>query len=651
MDRFRTLFVGILAFLSSFALAQAQDSLTRPIPYPITPSLEYQQAVDNGTRTRTGEPGPNYWTNTATYDIRATLSPSSHDLRGRETILYTNNSPDSLHYLVVHLRQNLHKEGAIRNRSVQITGGMHLSDVDVAGEPLVERSSGRTIGTESGYVVDGTVLYITPTNAVAPDSDIELDIAWNFEVPSSGAPRMGRDQSEVYYLGYWYPQMAVYDDVQGWDTDPYMGNGEFYMGYADYDVRLTVPQGWLVGATGELQNPDDVLSSTTRQRLDRVDRDSVRQIVGPDERQAGQSTARHPSAHLTWHFQASNVRDFAIGTSDEYVWDATRAEAGDVDGDGTTDLTTIHTLYRPEKSTWTRAAEYSRFSIEHQSEMLVPYPYPQMTSVEGIIGGGMEYPMITLIGNASSDRSLFHLTYHELSHMWYPMMVGSQETDFTWMDEGLVSFNTKEGENAFFDESRAWNPNRQYYYYVAGTQDDFPPMRHADRYPVQGPARTIASYNKPALVLHALRGILGEDTFFEAYRAYTRRWANRHPYPHDLFNTFEEVAGRELDWFWTSMLYEAWTVDLSVARVNNQSTDSVQVTVRDRGQAPMPVTVQTTYADGSTETKEVPVSVWLKGKRETTVAFPPGRAIRVELDPESYLLDVNRMNNRWEGGS
>jgi hypothetical protein len=639
----------VLAYTAPFA--HAQEILERPIPYPITPSLEYQQAVDNGTRTVTGGPGPDYWTNTATYDIEATLSPSTHNLRGQETIVYTNNSPDSLQYLVLHLRQNLHREGAIRNRSVEITGGMHLSDVRVEQTSLVEHNNGRTIGTESGYVVDGAILYLTPSQAVAPDSEVEISLSWNFEVPSSdGAPRMGREDNKVYFLGYWYPQMAVYDDVQGWDTDPYMGNGEFYMGYADYDVRFTVPQGWLVGATGQLENPADVLAPNVRDRLNQLSRDSVRTLVGADERNAGTSTTRDPSQQLTWHFQATNVRDFAIGTSNEYIWKATRATAGDVNGDGSDEMSTIHVLYRPEAQTWSRAAEFSRFSIEHLSDRLVPYPYPQMTSVEGIIGGGMEYPMITLIGSTSSDRGLFHLTYHELSHMWFPMLVGSQETDYTWMDEGLVSFNTNDGTNAFFDEARAWNPNRQYYYYVAGTRDDFPVMRHGDRYPVEGPARTIASYNKPALVLHALRGILGDETFFEAYRTYTQQWRNKHPYPHDLFNTFEEIAGRDLDWFWSSMLYETWTVDLAVESVDTQS-DSVRVTIRDEGRAPMPVSVKATYADGSTETKRVPVSVWLKGKRETTLAFPSGQTIRVELDPENFLPDVNRTNNRWQGDS
>lgn len=613
----------------------------RPYPYPVIPPPQFQAAIEQGTRTATGEPGPNYWTNTADYQIRATLSPATNELRGSETVRYRNNAPNALNRVAVHLRQNLHQAGVVRNRPQQLTGGMHLSRVAYNGQFLFERASGQ----EPGFVIDGTVMTITLPEPIPAGGTAEFGFDWSFEVPEAGAPRMGQD-GEVFYLGYWYPQIAVYDDVYGWVADPYMGNGEFYMGYGSYDVQITVPEGWLVAATGELQNPEEVLTEQARSRLARAaeTRDVVA-IVTADERGTGTATTQHPAGALTWHYRAENVRDFAFGASDRYVWDATSAVTGDRDGDGREDRVLIHALYRPDAAAWNRSAEFSRFTIEYLSEYLMPYPYPHMTAVEGIIGGGMEYPMITLIGGTRNDRSLFGVTFHELAHMWFPMIVGQNEKRFTWMDEGLASFTTNEGEAVFFDVE-AWNPAAQGYYTIAGSGFEIESMRHGDEYPYGTPARGIASYSKPAVALHALRGIIGQDRFQEALRTYTARWAYKHPYPYDLFNTFEDVLGDDLDWFWTTMFFETWTLDHAVAAVDAQA-DSVVVTIADRGLSPMPAPVQVTYADGTVAEQTIPVDVWLGDRRETTLRFEPGTVTRVEIDPEGFLPDVDRSNNVW----
>ena len=630
------LFALLATLATSATTAQDQEARPRPVPYPVLLPPSFEEAIEQGTRTTTGEPGPNYWTNTADYDIQVALSPGSRMLRGHETVRYRNNSPDTLEQILVHLRQNLHKEGAIRNRAQQITGGVQVASVSVGGQPLLENAG------PAGYAVNGTVMTIRPSEPVSPGSEVELAFAWSFEVPEAGAPRMGQD-GEVFFLGYWYPQLAVYDDVAGWVADPYMGNGEFYMGYGAYDVAITVPEGWLVSATGTLQNPGDVLSGVVQERLAEAARTrGVISIVGEDEREAGTSTATDPSGTLTWRFHADRVRDFAFGTSDEYLWDATSAAAGDRDGDGRPDSAMIHAHYRPDATTWERSAEFAQFSIEHLSEMLMPYPYPHMSTVEGLIGGGMEYPMLTLIGGARDEQSLFGVTYHEISHMWLPMVVGQNEKAYAWMDEGTTSFNANEGVSDFFDVN-AWSPNRQFYYQIAGTEYEREPMRHADEYPYGTPARVIASYSKPAIALYALRGILGEETFMKAYREYVRRWSYKHPLPYDLFNTFEEGAGQDLDWFWTSMFYETWTLDQAVTDVAEE--DSVLVTVEDLGLVPMPASIRVTYTDGSVEDQTVPVERWLRGARRVTVPFKPGAVEKVEIDPEGFLPDVHRENN------
>jgi hypothetical protein len=614
----------------------------RAIPYPITPDRAFEQAVAEGTRTRRGAPGPNYWTNTATYDLDATVDPAANTLRGTGTIRYRNNSPDTLRQMVIHLRQNIHKEGTLRNRPAEVTGGMTLDRLSVGGVDSLRRVRSRQQLRRygQGYIVQDTRLILFPPAPVAPDSTVSIGVDWHFPIPGADNFRMGQD-GEVYYLGYWYPHMAVYDDVNGWTAQPYQGDGEFYMGYADYDVSVTVPAGWLVGATGTLQNPDAVLTDSVQARLERARQgDSVVRVVDSTERGAGTATATAPpgDSTLTWQFAAEQVRDVAFGASRHFVWDAAAAATGE----GTS---MVHAFYRPEKDTWRRSAEFSRFSIEHLSDMILPYPYPQMTAIEGPIGGGMEYPMITLIGDPTSSEALFGVTYHEISHMWFPMVVGTNEKAYAWLDEGTTTFNETEGRDDFYPDVDAWSRSRHYYFRFASSVQT-PSMRHADRYPVDGPARYVASYDKPGIMLHALRGVLGEDTFFEAYRTFAERWAYKHPTPYDFFNTFEDVAGRELDWFWRGAFYEAWTLDHAVQSVDS-TADGVEVTVADEGRLIMPVPLRATYADGRTVERRVGVQPWLNGKRAVTVTLPAGSVTSVTLHPDQVLPDLDLSNNEW----
>ena len=645
----RFVLVGLVLSVLGTGSATAQPAATadttaqqrRAIPYPITPDRAFEQAIEQGTRTRTGAPGPTYWTNTAEYDLEATVDPTDNVLTGSGTIRYQNNSPDTLRQFVVHLRQNIHEEGAIRNRSAEVTGGMTLDRLDLGGaDTLQEVQSQRQLRRlGQGYVVQDTRLLVFPPEPLLPDSTAILNVDWHFPIPGADNFRMGQD-GEVYFLAYWYPQMAVYDDVDGWVAQPYQGDGEFYMGWADYDVSLTVPEGWLVGATGTLQNPDDVLTDAVQARLDRARQaDSVVSVVDTSDWGVGTATV-DPEADstLTWQFSADRVRDVAFGTSDDFVWDATTAETG-------TGTSMIHAFYRPEKTTWQRSAEFSRFSIEHLSDMLIPYPYPHMTAVEGPIGGGMEFPMITHIGDPTSDEALFGVTYHEISHVWFPMIVGTNEKAYAWFDEGTTVFNETEGRDDFYPEKNAWARSEHYYFRFAPGVET-PSMRHADRYPVDGPDRFVASYDKPAVMLHGLRGILGEETFFEAYQTFTERWAYKHPTPYDLFNTFEDVAGRELDWFWRGALYETWTLDHAVQSVE-QTGDGAVVTVADEGQLPMPVLLQATYADGRTVERRVGVEPWLDGERTVEVRLDGGTVTQVSLDPQNLLPDLDRSNNEW----
>lgn len=620
-------------------------TLERPVPYPVLESPGFARAVARGTRTRTGEPGPRYWQQFAQYDLRADLNPGTGLLRGSATIRYRNHSPDSLSTIVVRLYPNLNAPDALRNRTVPITEAVHLSRVAMDGGALSALQQNDSNGV--GYRVNGTILTLRPRRAVMSGDSTTLEFAWSYPVQPVPNPRTGED-GEVFHLAYWYPQVAVYDDINGWDNEPYLGRAEFYMGYADYDVAITVPSGWLVSGTGELANATQVLPVPVRQRLERArNDDEVVHVVTARERTAGVSTLR--SSRLTWRFRARNVRDFAWNASNRYVWDATHALVPA--GGNTTALDTvlIHALYRPGRRSWEHAAAYGRHALEFLSETLWPYPYPQMTLVEGIITGGMEYPMITLLGAADTGRSprgLYGVTAHELTHMWFPMMVGTNERRFTWMDEGFATFFQRDATAGLFPEVPRDSLRVDRYLPLARAGTDVEPMRHGDMYDSER-ARGVAGYDKPSLVWRSLRAMLGEEQFARALREYGRRWSNRHPQPWDLFNTFNAVSGRRLDWFWRSWFYETWTLDQAIATVRPAGRD-LEVTIEDRGLVPMPVWLAITRSNGAVERLDIPVEVWLSGRKSYVARVRDGASVRaLEIDSGQLFPDVDRTNQRW----
>ena len=626
-------------------------SSERPRPYPLRESKAFARAVERGTRTRTGRPGPKYWTNYARYELQARLDPATRRLEGRGTIRYDNRSPDTLRLLRVRLYDNLFQPGEERVEPVPTTEGVALTSVQVDGQPLVRRADDSAVG----YSIEGTYAYLRLGRPLAPGGSTRLDVAWSLTIPPDGAPRGGTD-GEVFFVSYWYPQVGVYDDVNGWQDDQYLGRAEFYMGYADYDVSITVPAGWLVASTGTLANAADVLTPQTRARLDSARHgDRVVHVVSDNDRVPGRSTLTGradgaTAGQVTWRFTAANVRDFDWGTSDQWLWDATRAIAADSAqlGKGG-DTVAINTFYRPSRRAWAwdRSAEYARHSIEFLSRYLWPYPWPQATAADGVVRcSGMEYPMITCIGGQRDTLGLYSVTVHELAHMWFPMQVGSNETRYGWQDEGLTRFNQAQGMREFFHGYDLVSIVRDQYLDLARAEGEVELMRAGDLYP-DGFTYQRATYQKMASNLRALRGLLGDSLFLAAYREYGKRWLFKHPQPDDFFNTFEDVSGRDLDWFWRTWWFETWTLDHAVAGVR-EGKDGAEITVEDRGLAPMPARLAVTHADGRVERLEIPVDAWLGGARRQVVRASRGAAVtRVELDPEHLFPDIDRTNDLW----
>lgn len=648
--------LGTLAApLAAQANAPARSRPERPIPYPVATPNGFERAVQQGTRSLTGAPGASYWQQWTDYVIRARLDAEAKRVDGTVRMVYRNNSPRPLPVLALQLIQNVHREGAMRNREAEVTGGMAIARVVVGGDTLAELTESRgPMGGSGGYALFGTTMMVRPPRAIPARDSIVIEVGYGFKIPAGGAGnRMGYNGDNLVYLAYWYPQMAVYDDVVGWQTDAFLGNAEFYMGYGNYDVTLEVPQGWTVVGTGTLANAGDVLPAPILDRLRRAERsDTVVHVLTPEDFGAGTATRTSDTGYLAWHFVADSVRDVAYSVSSASRWDAARTKVGDRDGDGAADYARVDAIWRETAPLWANAWRYSQHSIDFLSRWTgFPYPYPHMTSVEGggIMGGGMEYPMMTLIGdyNGAPDTALYSVHAHEEAHMWVPMIVGNDERRTAWMDEGTTSFNTSAAEDEFFPGRRWELENYDGYLPITRSDLEGPIMTWSD-FHTNGMAYGIASYAKPATVLWTLHGLLGEELFLKAYRTYIRRWAYKHPKPWDLFNTFEDVTGQDLDWFWRTWYYETWTLDQAVKEVR-LAEGGTRIVVEDLGLAPMPVRLTLTTADGTVVKAEIPVDVWLTGvKTAETVVRTDSPVVKVEIDAEQVFPDANRGNNVWE---
>jgi hypothetical protein len=624
---------------------------TRPVPGPVYESAGFSRAVTRGTRTRSGVPGAGNWVQHPRYTIQATLDVPRNRIEGRETVVYGNRSPDSLLQIAVHLRQNVFAAASPRREAAPITGGVTLGRVLVDGRTVAPVAGGKQPRDPGQYAVDGTVMWISLRQPLLPGDSLRLEFAWSYTPPPAPADgRQGRED-HLYFMGYWYPQIAVYDDVDGWVAEPYLLGAEFYMDPADYDVQLTVPRGWVIGATGTLQNAAAILSSAARDSLAAA-RGSGRvvRMLTPGAT-ALRAFARGATRTVTWHFTASGVRDFAWGTSDRYAWDVTRALAG-------VDTVDIHSFFRlsaPAAAWRIGGARYTRDAVQQLSTELWPYPYPQMTSMEGVLdGGGMEYPMMTLMQPWADTLSLAGDLMHETGHMWFPMQVGSNETRYPWMDEGFTQYNTAQAMRVLYGEPRSaagGRPNdaeigqRASYLRAARAGQEAPLMLHGDEYPPG--LYYVMQYNKTAQVLAALRAVLGPATFHQAFADYGRRWIGRHPEPWDFFNAIAAAAGRDLSWFWTTWFYQTWPLDQAIDAVT-PAGDSVAITIADRGLAPMPVLLAVTRADGRVQQLELPVDVWLGGSRRASVRVAAApRIVRVEIDPDGAFPDLDRTNQTW----
>src|SRR5437762_5077759 len=615
-----------------------------------SPFRRLQLSTPTLIREGSGSPGPRYWQQRVDYTIAVTLDTATHTIAGRETIRYTNHSPDTLRYLWLQLDQNLFRDDSrgtaltppdARFAARGFKGGFVLDGVRAV------RPSGRRAATGQALrtLENGTVMRVELDRALPPGAITSLEIGYSFQVPEHGADRMGRErfpEGWLYEIAQWYPRLAVYDDVRGWNTEQYLGQGEFYLEYGDFDVAITVPRGFLVAATGTLENPGEVLTAAERARLARAIRsETTVAIVAKAE--VGQASTRPSGASptLTWRFTAKHVRDVAWAAAATFIWDAS-AYAGVL----------IRSFYPPETHPdGARSTDYARHSIKHYSEKWLRYPYPTAINVAGPVGG-MEYPMIVFCGLRAGERGLFGVTTHELGHEWFPMVIGSNERLYAWMDEGFNTFINIYSTLAFYHDAipQGRGVAAQWAQFAASGQDE-PPLVAADR--VSPRLLGQIEYNKPATGLYLLRQHILADTgrFDAAFREYIRRWAYKHPTPADFFRSMEDGLGEDLSWFWRGWFYRTDVVDQAVdsVRMRSDSTGTTAaVFLSSPGALPMPVDLRLSYANGAADDVRLPVEIWFQANHFVYERKVPAEVVRVEIDPGQNFPDVRRGNNTWQ---
>jgi hypothetical protein len=596
-------------------------------------------------RTGAGRPGPDYWQQRVDYTIRANLDPDAGELNGQATIRYLNRSPHPLPYLWMHLEQNICAPGSVTNQLDQppllflgsvfdfsckgFDGGFTLESVSSLGSPLA-------------HTIEGTTMRVDLRRPLAPGSTLVLEIRWRFRVPPYGAGRMGHD-GDLYELGQWYPRMAVYDDVQGWNQEPYIGAGEFYLEYGSFNVAITVPATFIVAATGALTNPLAVLTPTQRARLLRArTSDTTVAVIGADE--AGDPSRTRPiqEGTLTWRFYADSVRDFAFAAAPNFRWDASGWNG-----------ILVHTFYRPSAELWPEANRMVREGLRYFSEQWYPYPYSHISSIEGPIEG-MEYPMITFDPTGPTRTDLQWVLAHELGHQWMPMVVGSNERLYPWMDEGFNTFIDLANAARYFagspyGDSIETNPLRLHGEHAIPATEQALISR-----PVEVHDLFWTAYQKPALMMQQLRyQVLGPDRFDPAFRAYLRAWAFKHPTPADFFRLMRDQSGMDLDWFWRGWVLTNARLDQAVDSVVARGDSLTEVHLSNRESMVMPMVLGLQVEDrGRPGTSTItlvrlPVEMWNLGPRFVYRYRGAGALLGVVVDPNSALPDVNRANNRW----
>ena len=619
----------------------------------------------NGTETRSasGKPGHAYWQNSADYSIKVSLDDKKKGISGNETITYTNNSPDDLEFLWLQVDQNLFREDSRGNAIIPLNGsrngakgqnfdgGYYIGNVNIfydEGKKSKNKKVRNKI-TVRYEIYDTRMKILLPKPLKSRGGKLLIDIDFSFTSPDYGSDRMGVLETEngrIFNLAQWYPRMCVYDDISGWNTLPYLGAGEFYLEYGTFNVDINVPNNHLVVCSGELLNPEEVYTKTQLERFEKAKLSDDTVIIRSEDEINNPSSRPQIDDRLTWKFKIENSRDVAWSSSKAFIMDAARINLPS--GKNSMAIS----VYPKESNTldsWARSTEYTKASIEHYSKKWLEYPYPAAINVAGN-QGGMEYPGIVFCSWKSKNSSLWGVTDHEFGHIWFPMIVGSNERLHAWMDEGFNTFinslSTEEFNNGEYSEAKP-NMHRYSNYLVNDKMEPVstPPDNLKER------NLGLLAYYKPSAGLIMLReNVLGEKRFDEAFKEYIKRWAYKHPSPDDFYRTIENVSGEELNWFWRGWFKYNWKLDQAINKVkyvnNNPSMGSI-ITIENLQQMPMPVTMEITNISGEKTIHKLPVEIWKRNSKWTFKYNSNEPLKKIVVDPNFVLPDINSANNIW----
>ena len=646
---FFNVFVLIITATSGFA----QDEISVQSKYNPYALFAPNFYPSGGTisRAATGEPNVGYWQNKADYQLNVTLNDVSNEIKGSVIITYKNNSPHTLPFLWLMLDQNLFNKNSrgqarmpLNGRSrygdskSNFNGGFNISSVKLVNE-----------NADANYIITDTRMQIRLPKAMKPGGDvIKIKMDFSFELPEYGADRCGilkTKNGNIFAVAQWYPRMCVFDDVEGWNTLPYLGPSEFYLEYGDFDVNITAPANHIVVCSGELQNETEVLTATQISRMAAAKK-SDKTVMIRTEAEVTDPNSRPKAASLSWHYKINNARDVAWASSKSFIWDAAKINLPS----GNSSL--AMSVYPAESSGqkgWGRATEYTKASIENYSKRWFEYPYPCATNVASNIGG-MEYPGIVFCGYKATNEDLFGVTDHEFGHTWFPMIVGSNERKYGWMDEGFNTFINTLADDDFNkgEYKNKENSMEIIAQYMFGDRTE-PILTTPDAMKEANIGNSL--YSKPGYGLELLRNeILGADRFDYAFKEYIKRWAYKHPTPWDFFRSMDNAAGESLSWFWKGWFIENYKLDQAILSVKYEKDDAVNgavVTIVNADQMAMPVNISYETKSGVKGTIKLPVEVW-NNTNTWKVKLPTTEEVKkIEIDAEKVFPDIDFSNNVW----
>jgi hypothetical protein len=647
-----------LAIMAVGSVTQAQQETQQQQP---ASNYNYHDAfapffyTKNGSEFRAadGQPGPKYWQNRADYQLSARLNDQTNEVTGSEILSYTNNSPQRLAFLWMQLDQNLFKKdsrgtaiipvGGSRNggRGTMPDGGYKIKSVKLVS------AKGPAVPVK--FLINDTRMQVFLPQAVNPNGgQVKLSIEYSYIVPEYGSDRTGiltTKNGKIYTIAQWYPRVYVYDDIMGWNALPYTGPSEFYLEYGDFDLSITAPANHIVVASGELQNPQDVYTPVQLKRWAQAEK-SEQTVIIRSASEVTDPASRPAKKELTWHFKIKNARDASWASSASFIVDAAKINLPS--GKKSTAIS-AYPVESDGVDAWGRSTEYVKKSIEYNSSKWFEFPYPAATAVAGIVGG-MEYPGIVFCGYKAKKGSLWGVNDHEFGHTWFPMIVGSNERLYGWMDEGF---------NTFINTLSTADFNKGEY---AGKKTDMQRVGEFLTRPELEPVFSnpenlkeknngILLYFKPGTGLTLLREqILGPERFDFAFKTYINRWAFKHPTPDDFFRTMENASGESLQWFWRGWFQYNWRLDVAVRDVKYVSDDPTKgalITLDNLEKMAMPTTLEIKTKSGKVDRITLPVEIWERNN-SFVVKYPSTEEIQsVTYDPDKASPDFNPANNVW----